>query len=60
MSALATPRPDIDGLGLDVDVVEDLLVAIVDREDIAGPDERARLQRGRRAIERELVRRLAS
>lgn len=59
MSTLASPRPDTDGLGLDVDVVEDLLVAIVDREDIAGPDERARLQRGRRAIERELARRLA-
>lgn len=48
------------GLGLTVPELEDLLIAIGDREDLAGPDERARLIRGRRALEAELVRLLLS
>ena len=50
------PRP---GLGLTPPELEDLLTAVGDREDLAGPDERARLRRGRHAIEAELARLLA-
>jgi hypothetical protein len=48
------------GLGLTVAILEDLLVAVADRQDVAGPDERARLGRARSALELELADRLAA
>lgn len=47
------------GLDLTPDVLEELLIAIGDREDHATADVRARLARGRAALERELTRALA-
>lgn len=49
----AIPAP---ALGLTALELEDLLVAIGDLEDRAGTDQRARLARGRAALERELAR----
>lgn len=43
------------GLGLSVDELEELLVAVGDREDQVGEQARARLARGRMALERELA-----
>jgi len=47
-------------LGLDPTDLEEVLRAIGDREDQAGGDARARLARGRRALERELAATLES
>jgi hypothetical protein len=45
------------GLGLHVDELEELITAAHDRADaLADPGQRARLGRGRRALERELSR----
>lgn len=50
------PRP-ARGIGaLELDDLEELLVAVGDREDAVGEDARARLARGRRALEHELAR----
>jgi hypothetical protein len=46
-------------LELDTPELEELLVAVADREDAATSDVRARLARGRAALERELARRIA-
>jgi hypothetical protein len=50
--------PGRPGLGLELDVLEELLTAVGDREDVATADARARLCRGRRALEAELARAL--
>lgn len=56
--AVVTPAPVAErSLDLTPDVLEELLLAVGDREDMVGPDARARLARGRAALERELVRR---
>lgn len=39
--------------------LDDAVTAILDRENVAGPDERARLRRVRRRLELELADRLA-
>lgn len=44
------------GLGLTPDVLEELLLAVSDAEDFATTDVRARLGRGRAALEAELAR----
>lgn len=63
--ATAPPRPapkrppaPAPTLGLDPLELEELLVAVGDREDQAGTAARARLTRGRRALEAELARAL--
>jgi hypothetical protein len=65
------PTPDVVGLlagaGATLDLpaplnpieLDEAVTAILDREDIAGPDERARLRRVRAVLERELADRLA-
>jgi hypothetical protein len=57
MSTVAIPR--MDAAGIELAAVEDLLIALADREDVAGPEERARLRASRRALELELSRRLS-
>jgi hypothetical protein len=60
--AMLTPPPTAPApvLGLTVDELEELLVAIGDRQDLeADTGRRARLERARRALEAELARHLA-
>lgn len=52
---LAPTTPARAGLGLAIPDLEELLTAVGDREDTVGPDARARLARGRRALELELA-----
>lgn len=67
LELVLTPAPafplagpvDTPALGLELPDLEELLFAIGDREDHATLDERARLARARRALERELARILA-
>lgn len=51
------PAPPVRalGLGLDAGDLEEVLVAIGEREDFATADVRARLARARHALERELA-----
>lgn len=44
------------GLGLTMPELDDAIGAVIDRADVAGPDERARLGRVRRMLEVELGR----
>lgn len=53
------PPPAARGLGLTLPDLEELLLAVGDREDTVGTDARARLARGRIALEAELTRLLA-
>lgn len=55
LDELTISRGRAPGLGLTAHELEELLTAVGDREDQAGTDARARLQRGRRALERELA-----
>lgn len=56
MLTIDTPTRTRPELGLDADVLEELLRAVGDREDAATADVRARLARGREALELELAR----
>lgn len=54
--AVATPTPELTPrLDLDAVELEELILAVNDRAEWADPDTRARLARGRRVLERELV-----
>lgn len=50
MATIATPAPS-PKLGLDLRDLDELLCAIGDREDLAGPEARERLARARQAVE---------
>lgn len=54
-----TPAEPRAGLGLGLPELVELLSAVGDREDATGPEARARLRSGRRALEAELGRLLA-
>lgn len=56
---LGALRPERHGPRLEAPDLVDAIGAIVDRQDVAGPDERARLERVARILERELAARLA-
>lgn len=56
---LAALRPERHGPRLEAPDLVDAIGAIVDRQDVAGPDERARLGRVARILELELAARLA-